>query len=358
METDFQAAPMQACVFLPNWIGDVAMSTPALRALRRHVGAGTLVGVMRPGVAGVLEGTNFLDETLLYDPAARGGELSSWSLVRELRQRRFDLAVLMTNSFRTGLLAWLGGAKERVGYASHGRGLLLTLPLAAPPLRGKDVTVPAVQYYLELAYRLGCPQESPRLELATLPDDEQAADVIWHRFALRRHRTVVLNCSGAFGAAKLWPPDYFADLARRVAEHLDHDVLVLCGPKERDVAAGIAKNAAHPRVASLAEAPLSVGLSKACVRRSKLMVSTDSGPRHFAVAFGVPLVTFYGPTSPMPGLNPTARETALHAQLDCLFCYERACPLSHHRCMRDITPDRVFGIVAAQLAAQQETTAA
>jgi heptosyltransferase-2 len=278
--------------------------------------------------------------------------------VRKLRKRRFDLAVLLTNSYRTGLLAWLGGVKERIGYSSHGRGLFLTLPLVPPPLRGKDVTLPAVHYYLELAYRLGCPQESLRLELATLPDDEQAADIVWSRFALRLHRTVTLNCSGAFGAAKLWPPHYFAGLGRRIAEQLDHDVLVLCGPKERELAADIARSAAHPRVASLADVPLSIGLSKACVRRSRLMVSTDSGPRHFAVAFGVPLVTLYGPTSPMPGLNPTGRETAMHAQLDCLFCYERACPLLHHRCMRDITPDRVFGVVAARLAAQQETTAA
>jgi heptosyltransferase-2 len=341
----------QIAVFLPNWIGDAVMATPALRALRRQFSAARLLGVMRPYVADVLRGTALLDEHVLYAPRSPRRDQRSWALVWGLRQRSLDISLLMTNSLRTGLLSWFCGARRRVGYVRYGRGVFLTDGL--PPPRAADgslARVPMVEYYLQLAYALGCPPEPPRLELATTAEDEQAADEAFSRVGLHVARPLVtLNCSGAFGAAKLWPPEYFSELARRIATHADHQVLVLCGPSERALAAAIARQAAHRRVASLADEPLSLGLSKACVRRSRLLVTTDSGPRQFAVAFGVPLVSLFGPTPPVWGANPTARETCLQVELDCLGCHRRTCPLKHHRCMRDLTVDRVYAAVAQAL---------
>jgi heptosyltransferase-2 len=345
---------MNLGIFLPNWIGDVVMATPCLRALRKHFGSrARLIGVMRPYVADVLAGTPWLDEHLLYVPASREKELRSWALLRRLRQLRLDAAVLLTNSFRTGLLAYFSSARERVGFARYARTPLLTHKLQPPRQGGKLIRHPMVDYYLELAYAVGCPKENPRLELETTPADERLADLVDSQLGLRQGRVMAFNSSGAFGAAKLWPVEYFAQLARRVATQLDHDVLVLCGPSEREIASAIVQQAKHPRVVSLANHPLSIGLSKACVRRSRLVVSTDSGPRHFAVAFGVPLVSIFGPTPPIWGHNPTAREIQLSVDLDCLGCHQRTCPLGHHRCMRDLSVDRVYAAIIRQLEKQE-----
>jgi lipopolysaccharide heptosyltransferase II len=341
---------MNLGVFLPNWIGDVVMATPCLRALRRHLGPlARIVGIMRPGVADVLDGTRWLDEQLIHDPQAKTAGLRGWRFVRRLRQERFDMLLLLSNSLRTGLLAAIGGAGERIGYVRYGRGPLLTGKLPPPRRDGRLVRHPMVNYYLELAYAVGCPREEPRLELATTPGDELAADSAWRQLGLRDGRVIVLNSSGAFGAAKLWPVEYSAGLGRRAAEELDHDVLVLCGPNERESARQIVRMAGHPRVVSLADQPLGIGLSKACVRRSRLMVTTDSGPRHFAVAFGVPLVTLFGPTPPIWGQNPLANEVRLSVPLECLGCHARTCPLRHHRCMRDLSVDVVHQAVARHL---------
>jgi heptosyltransferase-2 len=351
---------MKLGVFLPNWIGDVVMATPALRALRRHLGRpATLLGIMRPYVADVLAGTAWLDGVLLYDPRARESALGMRQLVQRLRQERLDAVVLLTNSLRTGLLAWLSSAPRRVGYERYGRGWLLTDRLQPPQSAGKLMPHPMVDYYLELAYALGCPPESPRLELATLPSDERCADLAWSRLGLGEgSRVVVLNAGGAYGAAKHWPAEHCAKLARRIATHLDHDVLVLCGPSERQTAAEIVRQAGHPRVASLADEPLSIGLSKACIRRSRLLVTTDSGPRHLAAAFGLPIIGLYGPTLPVWGANSAVREVSLHVALDCLGCAQRTCPLGHHRCMHDLSVDRVYDAVAAELTRRRESFAA
>jgi heptosyltransferase-2 len=351
---------MKLGVFLPNWIGDVVMAGPSLRALRKHTGRqATLLGIVRPYVADVLAGTPWLDDLLLYDPRAGESALGMRRLVQRLRQERLDAVVLMTNSLRTGLLAWLSGAPRRIGYARYGRGWLLTDRLQPPRAAGKLVPHRMVDYYLDLAYALGCPPESPRLELATLPADERAAELAWSRLGLRDgSRVVAFNAGGAYGAAKHWPADHCVQLVHRIAARLDHDVLVLCGPSERETAAEIERQAGHPRVVSLAREPLSIGLSKACLRRTRLLVTTDSGPRHIAAAFGVPIIGLYGPTLPVWGNNPAVREVSLSVALDCLGCAQRTCPLGHHRCMHDLSVDHVYGAVAAELTRQRESFAA
>ncbi len=342
---------MKLVVFLPNWIGDAVMATPALRALRQGFPQAQLTGVMRPGVQAVLEGTPWLDQTILYHPRSGSPEQGTRSVLRQLRRLRPEVAVLMPNSLRTALLARLAGARRRVGYRRYGRGWLLTDPLAPPRCGRRLMRVPMVDYYLALAYQLDCPVQSPELDLATTNQDRELADRRAAQLGIADwHRVVVFNCSGAFGAAKLWPAEHFALLARRIAVELEHQVLVICGPQEQATAERIVQQADHPAVVTLAGGPLSLGLSKECVRRCRLMVTTDSGPRHFAVAFGVPVVGLFGPTPPVWGRNPTAREIALQVDaLPCLGCHRRRCPRGHHRCMRELSPQRVFQAVVALL---------
>ena len=345
---------MRIGIFLPNWIGDTVMATPALRALRTHFGQpAQLVGVLRPYLADVLAGTSWLDEQVFFNPRARDRELRSWSVAAKLRAHKLDAVVLLTNSFRTGLIAWASGARRRLGYARYGRGLMLTARLNAPRARGWLVPTPAIDSYLELAYAMGCPPEPPRLELATLPADEQAADAVWRKLRLpAADQVVVLNSGGAFGAAKHWPAEYFAALAERIATRDKLAVLVNCGPSERQIAEEIVRRANHPAVVSLAgEERLPIGLTKACIRRARLLVSTDSGPRFFAAAFGVPVVSLFGPTHVEWSRTHYAGEICLTHEVPCGPCMRRTCPLGHHRCMRDLTVDHVYAAVERQLAA-------
>src|SRR4029077_16248483 len=97
---------MNIAVFLPNWIGDVVMATPALRALRGHFEGARLVGVCRPYVAGVLGGSNWLDQTVFLDPQGAWA-YSAPAVAWHLRREKIDLAVLFPNSFRSALVSRL-----------------------------------------------------------------------------------------------------------------------------------------------------------------------------------------------------------------------------------------------------------
>jgi heptosyltransferase-2 len=348
---------MNIAIHMPGWIGDAVMATPCLRAVRRQFPQARIIGLVKPYVAGVLEGGDWFDEVWPIPTSHWDGGVIA--LARRLRRADIDLALLLPNSYRSALAAWLGGCRRRVGFTRHGRSILLTDALhAARDDHGRFKPSPIVDDFNRLAVRIGCPLPDHRLELFTTPADEVAADDLWRRIGLDDYsRVVCLNTGGAFGLAKHWPADYFAQLARDLAEQRGCGVLILCGPAERTVARRIHNGAAHPAVFALADhAHPSLGLTKACVRRCVLLVTTDSGPRHFAHAFNRPVVTLFGPTH--IAWTETYHPRAIHLQkaVPCGPCQKRVCPLDH-RCMTTLTPAEVLQ-AALHLLDQEEREAA
>jgi heptosyltransferase-2 len=236
--------------------------------------------------------------------------------------------------------------------------MLLTKAAKAPKHLGKYEPVSAVDYYLQLLDTIGVGVQSRQPELYTTANGELTADDIWKAFGWESYNTVVaLNTGGAYGAAKHWPNQHSAQLALRLAND-GHRVLIMCGPKETDAAREIEDLARHPLVKSMADQDLSLEASKACLRRTNLLVSTDSGPRHIASAFDVPTVTLFGPIDPAWSYNYATTSIEMHDRLDCSPCGKRVCPLGHHRCMNDLTPERVHAAVNSLLGQSEADQAA
>lgn len=339
------------------------MATPALRAIRHQFPNADIVTIQRPYVADVLDGLDFVDRKIAWH---RGGKLiSRLRFIKQIRDEQFDLAVLFPNSFRSACLAFLAGIPKRVGIDRDRRRWLLTDAL---PAKDKQEPHPAIDEYLRIAAYLNAKNSngsgvleplSRSMELVVTETDQQR----WKSFiekqssGFKSHSLICLNPGGAFGAAKHWPVEHFANLARRIATELSKSVLVVCGPSEKTEALQIVKQAGHPLVTSLAQEPLHLGLTKAAIQQSELLVTTDSGPRHFAAPFQVPVVTLFGPTHIL--WSETFYERGMHIQLDldCGPCQQRVCPLGHHRCMKELGVDQVFQAVISQLKSQTEQAA-
>lgn len=337
-------------LFLPNWVGDVVMATPAVRAVRAAYPAADLLAVCKPYVADVVAGAPWFRDVIRFD---KGGlpDQRFWPVARRLRRERIDAALLFPNSIRAALLARVGGCGKVIGFRRYGRSLLLSSPrlTAVTDRRGRFVPTPVIDDYNRLAVALGAADPGHRMELFTTPADEAAADAVWRRFALGRYpRVVCLNPGAAFGAAKFWPGDSFAALARMLVQRTGAGVLVMCGPAERELARRIAETSRSPHVFSLADTPLSLGLSKAVLRRADLLVTTDSGPRHFAAAFDRPVVTLFGPTHVEWTETYFPKAINLQKRVPCGPCQKRVCPLDH-RCMTGLTPDEVFAAASGLL---------
>ncbi|MCA9013924.1 MAG: lipopolysaccharide heptosyltransferase II [Planctomycetaceae bacterium] len=350
---------MKIAVFLPNWIGDAVMATPALRAIRQHYAAAEIVTIQRPYVADALDGLDLIDRTISLQSGQK--LISRFQLLQQLRRERFDLSVLFPNSFRSAWLSFLAGIPRRVGINRDGRRWLLTDAL---PAGDKQTPHPAIDEYLRIANFLIEEDQnkseillplSRSMELAVTDADRTR----WKSFLdkqsteFKSRPLVCLNPGGAFGAAKHWPTAHFGELARRVANELNRSVLVVCGPAEKAEALQIVEQANHPLVTSLAAEPLHLGLTKAAIQQAELLVTTDSGPRHFAAPFDVPVVTLFGPTHILWSETFYARSLHLQLNLDCGPCQQRVCPLGHHRCMKELGADQVFRAVVSFLDQQK-----
>ena len=341
---------MKVGIILPNWIGDVVMATPTIRAVRRYIGSDSqLIGVMRPYVGEVLKGTSWLDQTLFYEKKAKQAEYGYKSVLKQLQDQPLDAMLLLNNSFRTAWLAWRSGAKRRIGYVRNGRGMLLTDKLHAPREGLQWKPVSAVDFFMETATALGCPSEDLRLELATTEHEEAVAEQTWADLGLGSE-VIAFNTGGAKGSAKHWPMDHYIDLAKRlVDERREAQVLVLCGPSERDAAAEIVRRVNHPRVLSMAEQDQSLGVSKAVIRRCQLLVSTDSGPRHIGHAFDIPVITLFGSIDPRWSETYHEKAVTMMHRVPCGPCGKSTPTVAGHPCMTGLGVDRVMNAIRHQI---------
>ncbi len=260
------------------------------------------------------------------------------------------MAVLLPNSFKSALVCKMAGIKRVVGYERDGRSFLLTDKLLPPKESGRYVPSPIVKYYLGLAHYLGSNARDLRLELFVTPGEARDAREVLQRSGLDPETQrpashggsplIVLNPGAAFGAAKCWRPESFAALADRFMDELGATVLLSAAPKERPIVEAIKRHMRRAPV-DLSNKGMTLGSLKEIVRRCDLMVTNDTGPRHIAAAFGVPVVTIFGPTHPEWTEIYYAKERQVSIPVFCGPCQKKICPLDH-RCMTGVTPDMVW----------------
>jgi len=345
--------PRKILVVQPSWVGDAVMATPTLRAIRELYPDAHVSYLMRRYVKPVYAGMPWADQLITYRTGktkAKAGKGQFFDLAGRLRAAKFDLAVLLPNSFKSALVCKMAGIPRVVGYERDGRGFLLTDKLLPVKDKGKFVPSPIVKYYLGLAHYLGSAHRDLRLQLfVTEGERREAREVLARggidpdsdRPAARGGRPmIVLNPGAAFGAAKCWKAEYFAELADRFVDDLGATVLLSAAPKERAIVETIKRQMRHAPV-DLSNKGMTLGSLKEIVRRCDLMVTNDTGPRHIAAAFDVPVVTVFGPTHPEWTEIYYARERQVAVKVFCGPCQKKTCPLDH-RCMVRVTPGMVY----------------
>lgn len=308
------------------------MATPGLRALRAgHPGAHVAV-LVKPSLAPLLHGAPWIDELLPLASAGRGAA----ALVREglaLRRRRFDLGLCLPDSFSSALLLRCAGVRRVVGYATQGRRLLLDVAVPAPV-----GPIPREKHVLDLVAAAGCPPRGAHLELFVTDAEATAAARALAAAGVGPDEPLALLAPGAsYGPAKLWPAERFAAVGDALAS-AGARVAIVGAPDEAALAGAVA--AAMRAPAAQLAGRLDLGGLKAVVRRARVLVCNDAGARHVAVAFGVPVVALFGPTSLAKTAWNLERVRAFAADVDCRPCYHRVCPIDH-RCMTRLGVARV-----------------
>ena len=332
------AAP-RLLVISPNWIGDAVMAQPLLQLLRRqHPDAA--IDVLAPGwVAPVWRAMDEVD-TVIEAPFRHGAlQLRErWAFARQLRRRGYGAAYVLPNTMKFALIPWLAGIPKRVGYRGEMRYGLLNV-VHRDERKPKR---PMVSFYAALASVPVAvapkPDALPRPALSASPAQQAHA---LERAGLDAARPLLVFAPGAeFGSAKRWPAAHFAELANTVLARLPAMQVVLLGSgKDRSVCDEIV--ALAPAAHNLAGST-SLDQAIALIAAARAVVSNDSGLLHIASALNRAIVALYGPTDPShaPPFSDVAESLWLH--LECSPCKKRECPLGHHNCMRQMTPDMVW----------------
>jgi heptosyltransferase-2 len=342
-----------------NWVGDAAMTVPALRELRRVLPGAHVTLATRPWAEALFAGAEFVDEVVAVSES-KSSARAVWEDAREWRARRFDLAVLFPNSFAPALSARLARVPFRVGYATQGRGALLTHPLPVPEWRNKRHEV---FYYLnvvaglERLFRGSSEIETrePDSSLAVNKDVRREAIALLRASGLTDARPLVALCPGSTNSrAKRWPVERFAALADMLAERAGAQVFLIGAREELDISEEVSHSArTRPNVLT---GRTNLAQTAALLSAADLLVTNDTGPAHVAAAVGCPVVVIFGPTNPETTRPFSTLAEVVRKPPECAPCMLRDCPIDH-RCMTAITAEDVFERAAHALEARRAAEA-
>ena len=335
----------------PNWLGDAVMCEPALRGLQRLFPDAQIALLVKSAVADLFTGHPALTRVMTYDVNGHHAGLSGkWVLAGQLRQPGFDMAVLFQNAFEAAFLTFLAGVPRRHGYATDGRSLLLSDPVAVPD---RHRLVHQVRYYWDLLKPLGLTGDPSAPELVVFPEEDQAMMGRFAQSGLAASDVVVgINPGSTYGGAKRWLPERFAEvterLCRTIRESREQEVsVVIFGAKEEERLGQ--EIASHLSSRSLVlSGATTIRELMAAVKRCTVLLTNDTGPMHIAAAFQVPVVAIFGPTdwrttSPFGSAHAIVRQP-----VDCAPCLLRECPIDH-RCMTRVTVDQVYEAAVKQV---------
>jgi len=346
-------------------IGDVVFTTPAVHALRRRFPDAAITYLVEPAAAPIVAGNPHLNEVLVAPRRSGiGGLIADLTLGRQLRARRFDLAIDFHGGPRASLLTWLSGAPVRIGYEVAGRSWMYTQRVArSRALLPRHSVVN--QWDLVAALDIAAPDPSATPTEMRL--DHAAAAAVTARLARAGvstdERIVVIHVS-AGNPFRRWPFEHFVDLiAALAAEDSSRRIIVTSGPSE-DAAAARVIAAARDRIGAdagtrvLSCGEFSLAELRALLDRASLYIGGDSGPLHIASTTAVPIVGLYGPTLPersAPWRSPAyATESVDAGVLPCRPCEQRVCVPGDFRCLTLITPVQV--VAAARRAVTRSST--
>ncbi len=321
--------PERILVIQLRQMGDVLLTTPALRALRRRYPGAFISYLVEPVPGEVLRGNPCLNE--IINRPTDGSWLEPFQTISRVRQGRFDLVIDYLANPRTSLITMLSGARVSISYAHRRRNFAYTHP-----------TMPegvfSANHKLSLLRVLGCETGCLDLEMEVPAAAEASVRDFLAREGIDESRPVVCLYPFHKRPVREWMPEYFADLADRIKREWKAAVIVLWGPgRDRDAERFIDTAGEKHHLAP----PMDIYELAAFCKRADIFVGNDGGPRHIAASQKTPTFIVVGPSTdswtPPSDINATVSN-----DVECRPCDLPYCPEKHHACLRELKPDSVF----------------
>lgn len=329
---------------MPNWIGDMVMATPVIADVRTRFPKASITVMALKNLSPVLFGNPHINEIFAF---TKQNELmyreENRDLILRLRQGKYDLGILLTNSFSSAVMFWKGEIKERVGFKKDFRSLFLTKKIKPLKTKGEEHLVKTYKRLLA-PFQIPISDTSPELFVTT--EEKKAVQELLKEYQIpKNHKIVGINPLAAYGEAKCWPADRFRELAIQLSHEKNITVIFFGDKSGREIIQGIC-NGLGSQVINLS------GLTTlreliAFISICDLFVTNDSGPMHIAAALKTPLIALFGSTSEI-ATGPYQHGKIIHKHVACSPCYLRKCPIDF-RCMKQIEVNEVMNEIKMSL---------
>jgi len=335
------------------YLGDLIFSLPLLAEIKKQRPGLKLDIIANSNFTGLIKGAKFLDAVYSFDK--RNSLLESLQFARKIREKNYPVSLNIHGSWRSSLLQFLSCRDYRAGYSRFGQKFFLDYSRKWQP---GDRHM--ADYYLEWIDFLDLEiPDHPELPEVEIPVQalEKLADKLknagfWIENRSQPGRYVVLNSGGSW-ESKRWPSDNFVRLVRLFLENTSYNIVLSGSSADRArnerIRAGIRaklRNKESNRVWNAA-ARTTIPELLALVSRAELVVSGDTGPAHVAALAGTRVISLFGPSDEIMyrPYNFNQSRVIKHEELSCRPCGEKSCPLGHHRCLREISPARVWSAI-------------
>jgi heptosyltransferase II len=335
----------------PNWVGDAVMSTPLLRAVRKNFPHTHITLLAKSWVAPVYANNPHVNQIITYDTTGRhGGFIGKFRLAKDLRRHGFDLALLLQNAFEAALLAFLAGIPVRLGYDTDVRTMLLTHPVHRFPALKR---LHQIAYYLEILKGVKLTVNSTEMEIF-ISDSEKSQAIQRIRASGFSDSSCVIgiNPGAAFGTAKRWFIDRFAELCNRLKSFPDVCFLIFGGAGEEELGKHIAESAGDACINLCGETSLREAIS--LIAQCHLFITNDSGLMHVAAALNIPQIAIFGSTDHTTTSPRSHLSHIVRMPVACSPCMKPDCPIDH-RCMDAVTVDHVLNLALELLSCRQSS---
>ncbi len=342
---NFPSKPARLLVRSTNWIGDAIMTTPAIRTIGENFPDTEITLLALPWVSDVFASCPHIDRIFIYDRDGRHRGLSGKLLLaRDLGREKFDGAILLQNAFEAALITTIARIPARGGYTTDGRGMLLTHGVKKPV----DIDQKhQLHYYQQMLAGLGLNTGPNELELFIAPEKlARARQTLAQAFGAGGRVPVVgFNPGAAYGPAKRWPAEKFAELAKMLHEQTKCLILVF-GTRADLRAAAVIRQPLPDRKRFLdLTGKTDLGTAMAYISCCDAFVTNDSGLMHVAAAVNTPLVALFGSTDHVATGPYSKRAVVVRKSLPCSPCLKTHCPEKHFACMEMISAEEVCAAV-------------
>ena len=316
-----------------NWLGDSVISIPVIRTVRKNYPDAYIGLVLRKGPAELLAALPYVNKIYLEGKDDR-------AVIKE----KFDLGILLTNSFSSALKFWLWGVKERIGYPAEYRGIFLTKKV---PLAGKPRSIHLSEEYFRILEAAGLKEFEKKPEFFIPEKNLLKAGEMLKETGFQNSELLIGVCPGAtYGPAKIWPKERYLNVISYLIKEKGAKIIIFGGSGETEIINYLLKNQDFSD-SIMASPDNDILTGAALIKKCRLFITNDTGPMHIAAALGIPVIAIFGSTNPVWTGPSGAGTRVIYRKLECSPCYSRSCKnkKANYECLTGISEKEVLSSI-------------